>query len=336
MPPSSAARTGAAAFALALAAASSAVAADKVVFSLPVMSLTVASINIADEMGYWKEAGLDIEFPLIPGIGSSNAVLAGSVDFTIAAGPTMIRANARGQKLLGIATTLDRVQQEIVLSKAAADAAGITANSPIEKKAAALKGRKIAVDSFNSVVHSYLRFVARKGGVDPDRDITVTNMQGPVMLASLKSGAIDGFTLSLPWTIVPVADGSAIKIASSPRGDFPELEPFTYTVVVAKPDTCEKKASVCERLVAGLGRAQTFMHDKPDRSIEILQKRIKGIDPKVFAEAYELVRLSTPKSPRTEEAGMIKAQDYMVATGMMTAQEKVPSIKDLFTNKYVK
>jgi ABC-type nitrate/sulfonate/bicarbonate transport system substrate-binding protein len=311
-------------------------AAEDVSFSLPVVSLTVASIYVADDLGYWKSAGLNLTFPVIPGIGSTNAVLAGSIDFTISAGPTMIRANARGQKLVALATTLDRVQQEIVLSKSAAAASGITEASPLAQKAQALRGKRMAVDSFNSVVHSYLRYFARKGGVDPDRDITVTNAQGPVMLAGLKSGSIDGFVLSLPWTVIPVADGSAIKLVSSPRGDLPELEPFTYTVVVAKPDTCDKRPIVCEKLVAGLAKAQTYMREHPKESIAILQKHIKGTDPAVFEQAYELMRASTPKTPRTEEAGMVKAQDYMVATGMMTAQEKLASLRDLFTNKYIK
>jgi NitT/TauT family transport system substrate-binding protein len=315
---------------------SPALAADAVVFALPVVSLTVASVNIADDQGYWKSAGLDIQFPVIAGVGAINAVLASSADFSIASGPTMIRANAREQKLIGIATTLDRVQQEIVISKAVADAAGVTAASPIEKKAQAMRGKKIAVDSINSVVHSYLRFVARKYGIDPEREITVTSTQGPVMLAGLKNASIDGFVLSLPWTIVAVRDGSAISVASSPRGDFKELEPFTYTVVVAKPDTCDKKPTVCQRLVDGLAKAQVYMHDKQKESIAILQKRISGIDPQIFAEAYELVRASTPKSVKIDPVGMTKAQDYMVATGMMKAEEKLKSLEAIYTNRFVK
>jgi ABC-type nitrate/sulfonate/bicarbonate transport system substrate-binding protein len=320
-----------------LAAAGPAIAADTVSLALPVVSLTVAPTYIADEMGYWKEQGLDMKFPYIAGVGSNNALTAGSVDFAYTSGPTMIRGNARDQKTVAIATTLNRVQLEVVLSKAAAQAAGITAGSPMEKKAQALKGRTMAVDSVNSVVHSFLRYVARKGGVDPERDIKITSMQGPAALAAIKGGSIDGFTMSLPWPLIPVHDGTAIRLASGPRGDFPDLQPFAYITVVARPDYCGKNPSICERLVAGFAKALPYMREHPKESMEILKKRIpSNMSPEVFAEAYELVRLSTPASPRVEPPSLAKAQDYMIATGMMKEEERLPSVEKVINNTFVK
>jgi ABC-type nitrate/sulfonate/bicarbonate transport system substrate-binding protein len=330
-------RTFAAALAMVACAWTPVRAADTVSIALPVVSLTVSPTYIADEMGYWKELGLDMKFPLISGVGSNNALAAGSVEFAYTSGPTMIRGNARDQKTIAIATTLNRVQLELVMSKAAAQASGITADSPIEKKAQALKGKKIAVDSFNSVVHAFLRYVARKGGVDPDREITVTNAQGPVMLASLKSGAIDGFTLSLPFPLIPVHDGTAIRLASGPRGDFPDLQPFAYVLIVARPDYCDKNPSICQRVVAGISKAFTYIHEHPKESMAILQKRIPStMTPEVYAEAFELVRASTPRSPMVEEAAMTRAQDFMLNSGMMKPEEKFASLTALFTNKFAK
>jgi ABC-type nitrate/sulfonate/bicarbonate transport system substrate-binding protein len=313
-----------------------ALAADTVNLAIPVVSLTVSPIYIADEMGYWKDQGLDMKMPLIPGVGVNNALAAGSVEFAYTSGPTMIRGNARDQKSVAIATTLNRMQLELVMSKTAADAAGVTAASPIEKKAQALKGRTIAVDSFNSVVHSFLRYVARKGNVDPDRDIKVMNAQGPVMLAGIKNGSIDGFTLSLPWPLIPVADGSAVRLASAVRGEFPELQPFAYVVIVARPDYCEKNVSICKRLVAGLDKAYAYIHSHPKESAEILKRRIPSdVNPEVFDQAYKLVAESTPRSPRVEEASLSKAQDYMIATGMMKEEERLRSVSSVIDNRYL-
>ena len=329
-------RASLAALSLAALAASPAFAADTVSLALPVVSLTVSPTYVADEMGYWKEQGLDMKFPYIAGVGSNNALAAGSVEFAYTSGPTMIRGNGRDQKTLAIAATLNRVQLELVMSKAAAQAAGVTEKSTIQQKAQALKGKKIAVDSFNSVVHAFLRYVARKGGVDPDREITVTNAQGPVMLASLKSGAIDGFTLSLPWPVMAVHDANAVRLVSGPRGDFPELQPFAYIVIVTRPDYCDSHASICTRVVAGFAKALTYMREHPKESMAILEKRIpSNMDPAVAKEAFDLVYASTPASPRIEASSMARAQDFMIATGMMKESERLPSLDKVFTNKYV-
>ena len=206
----------------------------------------------------------------------------------------------------------------------------------MEKKAQALKGRTIAVDSINSVVHSFLRFVARKGGVDPDRDIKVTSMQGPAALAAIKTGAIDGFTMSSAVATDPRARGNAIRLVSGPRGDFPELQPFAYIAIVARPDYCEKNVSICKRVVAGLAKSLAYIREHPQESMAILKKRIPSdMDPAVFEESFKLVVASTPASPRVDEASMARAQDYMIATGMMKEEERLPSLAAVIDNKYL-
>jgi ABC-type nitrate/sulfonate/bicarbonate transport system substrate-binding protein len=139
----------------------------------------------------------------------------------------------------------------------------------------------------------------------------------------------------MPWPLIAVQETGAIRVASGPRGDLPELAPFAYNVIVAKPETCEKRPTVCQRLVAGLAQAFTFIHDRPKDSMAILAKHLPAMDPKIFAEGFEVQRQATPKSPRVQEQSLAKAQDFMLATGMLNAGEKVSSFKELYTNKYV-
>jgi len=184
------------------------------------------------------------------------------------------------------------------------------------------------------MVHAYLRYVARKAGVDPEREITITAMQGGALLAGLKSGSVAGFTFSLPWTVIPVNDGSAVRLVSSPRGDLPELNPFVYLLILTKPDYCDKKPAVCRSFVGGLEKAFAYMHDHPRESLEIVRKRLPEMDEKVLVESLDLVRLSTPKSARIEEATLVMAQQFMVGTGMMTEAEKLSSFADIYTNNF--
>jgi ABC-type nitrate/sulfonate/bicarbonate transport system substrate-binding protein len=318
-----------------IASGRTASADDEVTVAIPALSLSFSANYVAQDMGYWSKSGLAVKFVDIPGIGATNAVLAGSVDFANASGPTAIRAPARGQKLLSIATTANRMLIEVVLSKAAADAAHLTAETDVAKKIQAMRGKKMAVETVNSVVHGFLRYVARKGGVDPEKDITVTTLQPPAMLAALKSGAIDGFAMSMPWPLIPVREGAAIRVASGPRGDLPEIEPFAYNVIVTRPEVCDKRPTVCERLVSGLTQAFAFMHDNPKETMAVLAKRLPATDPAIFAEGFELQLASTPRSPRIEEASLVKAQEFMLATGMMNADEKLASFQSIYTNKFV-
>jgi ABC-type nitrate/sulfonate/bicarbonate transport system substrate-binding protein len=314
---------------------------EVVTLALPATNMGFAPAYVAAAKGFWQ--GLDVKMPVISGIGAMNAVLSKSADFSISSGLTIVRANIRGQKVVQIVNTMDGLIVELVVRKALADAAGITVDSPIEKRAAILKGKKIAVGGTpNALPHGYLRLFARKGGIDPERDVQIAVMQPDAAHAAVKSGQIDGFAETLPQPISALKDGSGTLISSGVRfgpggkGDFPELLPMALNGAMTRPDYCEAKPNVCERFVAGIVRAMNFLHDNPKESIEILHKAIPGMDPDVFEEAFKVIIQWMPRRGESDDARFAKAQDVMVIAGMIKPEEKLASFKDIYTNKFVK
>jgi NitT/TauT family transport system substrate-binding protein len=332
-----------AAFALATAIATPAMAADDVVLALPATNLGFAPAYVADAKGYWAKSGLNVKMPVIAGIGSMNAVLSKSADFSISSGLTIVRANIRGQKVVQIINTMDGLIVELVVRKALADAAGVTIESPIEKRAALLKGKRIAVGGTpNALPHGYLRLFARKGGIDPEKEVQIAIMPPDAAHAALKSGQIDGFSETLPQPISAIKDGSGVLLSSGIRygtgdkGDFPELVPLALNGVMTRADYCAEKESVCARFVAGVEEAMKFIHDNPKESLDILLKAIPGMNPAVFEEAFKLTVKWMPTKGTSDENRFTKAQEVMVTAGMIKPEEKLKSFKDIYTNKYVK
>jgi ABC-type nitrate/sulfonate/bicarbonate transport system substrate-binding protein len=274
----------------------------------------------------------------IQGVGAMNAVLSKSADFSNSSGATIIRANIRGQKVVAIANTFTGLIHEMVVSNKLAQDAGITRDSPIEKRAQALKGKKIAINAPNAIPHGMVRLFARKGGIDPERDLTVAIMAPEASFAALKSGAIDAFVQSLPWSLMPPRQGFGVSMMSNLRNnpDFPDLIPQIFNGIVTRPDMCTEKPTVCERLIAGYTEAMVWMHDKPKESLAILAKRLPGEDTAVLEEGFKLMVGWTPRAGRMDDAGWAKAQELMVIAGMIKAEEKLASFKDIYTNAYIK
>lgn len=320
----------------ALCATPAAAQMEQTTLAIPVLSLTFSPNYIAEEKGYWKEEGLEVKIQAIPGVGASNAVLAGSVDFTNTASSAFVRANARGQKLVAIANTIEKVQVEIVMSKAALEKRGFDPNAPVEKRAAALKGAKIAVDAPNSITHGYVKYAAKKAGLDPDRDVTVSPMAPPAMLAAIRSGQVDGLSMSRPWASVLRKEGIALTVASNPLGDFPELNPFNYNLIVTRPGFCESKPSVCRKLVNGFKKALTFMHENPAETGAILRRKFDKTDPALVDDALKAVIEGTPRTPLVKEEGFVSAQNYMLSAGIMKPEEKLASFAGIYNNAYAK
>src|SRR5262249_9121407 len=135
-----------------------------IVMALPAATLTFSAPFIAEDAGFFKKEGLKVSFRNIVGVGSVNAVIAGSADFTMGTGPVFLRAAAQGQRLYAIVNVIDRPLVELVLRKDVADAAGLNDKTSLAERARLMKGRTIAIQGVGSIVHAWQRLVAHRGG----------------------------------------------------------------------------------------------------------------------------------------------------------------------------
>ena len=307
---------------------------EEIILADPAFSMTFSAGYIASDLGLWQKHGIKVKTVAITGIGAINSVISGSSQFAQASGSSFGRATARGQKLIAIATTIDRPFAQIVLRKEMATAGGYDAKSALEKRGTLLKGRTIAVDSINSMIHAYVRLVAARSGLNPD-DIRVAPMAPASMLAAFQSKQIDGYAMSLPWPQKAVQDGEALLIASGPDGEPGDMIPFGHNMIVAKQETCEKRKSVCMAMGQSIKDAVAFIKTKPDEAFALLKKRFPTLDEKLLRASFEELKKVTPSPPAVSKAAIENAEKFNVDAGLLKADEKLKSYDGLFTNEFV-
>ena len=304
------------------------------VMAVPVVGLAFSLGYIADDLHLWEKHGVKIKTVEISGIGAMNSVISGSTDFTQSSGSAITRAAARGQRLIAIVATIDKPSVQVVLRKDLAAAAGFDPKAPLEQRALALRGRTIAVDAINSIIHAYVRFIAKRAGFDPE-DIRIAVMQPPNMLAAFQAKQIDGFAMAPPWVQKPLIDGDASLIVSGPDGDPADLSPFTNTAVAAKPETCVKRKALCAGVGKTFREAVGIMLDRPNEALAILQKRFPQLDERQLRAAFDDIRKITPRSLMVSKAGLENAERFNVEAGLLKPDEKLKSYDDLFTDEFV-
>jgi ABC-type nitrate/sulfonate/bicarbonate transport system substrate-binding protein len=283
-------------------------------------------------LGLFDKHGVRVKSVVIAGIGSTNAVISGNADFAQISAATLTRAAARGQRLLAIASTLNRVTVQLVLRKEFAQ--NFDPKAPLAQRAQLLRGRTIAVDSVNSILHAYALLVARRGNVDPN-SVRIATMAPTSVLAAYAARQIDGYSMSMPWPLPPVLDGSAVLLASGPDGDPSDMVPFGHNVVVAKPETCEKRKSACNKLGHAFAEAVGYMHEHPAESLALLKKRFAAFDDTLLTAAFGQILKGTPP-PAVSKAELENAEIYNVDAGLLRADEKLKSYDGLFTDAYVR
>lgn len=308
--------------------------AEETSIALPTLSLTFTSAYVAQDQGFWDQQGLNVKTVVIQGVGAPNAVIAGSVDFTLTTASTFGRAAARGQRMLVIADLLERPMMELVLSKDAATRGKFNAEAPLAERAKILKGKVIAIDGVATNLHAYAQLVALRGGLDPDKDIQFAPMAATNMPGALQSKAIDGFSSSLPWTIDAVRSGAAVMVASSPRGDLPELIPFNYSVLMTRPSLCEEQRSICEKMAHGFVLAAQFIRENAEGTIAVVKKRFPQTSDETLAAAVETIRGATPAEPIPTQAGFENSEKFNVNARVMKPEETLKSFEGLFTAEF--
>jgi len=306
-----------------------------ITMAMPNFTFTSTPNFIADELGLWAKYGLRVKIVQIQGVGATNAVIAGSADFVQAGGSTLTRAAARGQRLLAIANTAERNIVAITMRKETAEAAGFDAKAPLEKRAAVLRGKTFGVGAINANPHAYLLAVAARGGVKPD-ELRVTALEGNAMMAAFVNKQIDGMSNSPPWPLKPVVDGLSVVIASGPEGDPPNAINFAYNVVLAKPETCEKRKALCQGVGQVMKEAIAYMHSHPDEVRTILGKKFPNLEPKLIAAAFAEILKATPKVPVVTKESLGNADDFNIEAGMMKAEAKLKTYDGLYTDEFVK
>ncbi len=309
--------------------------AEDVVLAVPNVALTFAPGYLAEDLGLFAKHGLNVKSVMIAGIGSANAVISGSADFAEISGATLTRAAARGQRLLGIVSTLNRPTIQIVVRKEIASAAGFDPKAPLEQRVQLMRGHTIAVDSINSVIHAYVLLLARRAGYNPD-EIRIAPMAPNSAIAAFQTRQVDGFAMSMPWPLQPVLEGSAVVIASGSDGDPPDMYPFGHNVFVTKPETCERRKSACTKLGKAMVEAINTMLDRPAEALAVLEKRFAAFDAKLLAAGFAEIRKGAPRPPAITKADLENAELYNIGAGLLKPEEKLKSYDGLYTDEYVR
>lgn len=311
---------------------------EKTSLALPAVAFIFSTAYIAEDAGIYKAEGLEVKSQVITGIGSANAVISGSVDFSFSSGVTLTRAAARNQPVIAIANTFDRTGFWVLVSKKIADERHFDPNAPLAERAKIMKGLRFGVGAIQAIPHAYLKLIAKLGGLDGEKDIVVAGVSPPEQVGAMQRGAIDGVSSGPPVIEQLVHDGTAVIIANGTTGnvDPPSLKHVAANVLMTRQNFCGEHRSICVKMGHAMAKANAFMHEHPKEAMALLGKRLNVKDPAVLAEAYQNTLVSSPSPPLLDAQGLEAADELNIQAGFMKADEKLPSYTKIITNEFVK
>lgn len=241
---------------------------------------------VAFERGYFREAGLDVEFSFFQAAQPmAVAIASGDVGFGVTAisGGLISLAEKGAVKVIGGGLQEEKgIDGQLILASNAAFDAGVT--TP-----AALKGRTFGNTTAGSSFHYMASKIAAAEGFPGGIDL-VPLQKVPAIIGALKSGQVDA------WTIVPhigkplAASGAAKQIGWV--ADY--LPDYQVTTVFTSAETAAKDRAQAEAFIAAFAKgAADFNAALIDRTAgdEAAEEMTKLIHKYVYAdEDYEAAK----------------------------------------------
>jgi NitT/TauT family transport system substrate-binding protein len=229
---------------------------------------------VATAADFMKAEGLDVT--LVDTGGGTNsmaAMLGGSVDIAGLVMSDVILAVSKGQKLNAIAPLMSQYASDAVISTKAAEKIGLVPGMPLKERMARLKGLTLAISSRGSGTDKIWRYLLSLGGLDAEKDVSLTVVKLDQMCPALRSGQIDGFNTTAPANNQAVEDGIAVWAARPSQGEVPGIENFLYTVLCARPDYLDKNGDVAAALVRGMTKGSELIRKNSDAAGQFMHDR---------------------------------------------------------------
>ncbi|MEI4472317.1 ABC transporter substrate-binding protein [Frigidibacter sp. MR17.24] len=272
-------------------------------------------IYVADTMGYFEDEGLKVTTQTMKSSAIMAAVIGGDVDIYPGTPSAGLRAASQGTDIRIFGTLLDQYASNMVITGEKAKELGLTADSTLDERIAALKGLTIAVTGAGSGTHQLALYLLKRGGMNPDRDATIMFIGGSrEILAAFENDRIDGFILSNPTSDTAVMDMDGFLMFDMVNGAIEELNGYPYITLDAREAWLKEDPARATAFVTAIAKAQQAIRD-PERGHEVRDKvyaaHLEQFDKKLFDAAWDNMALAYPETPVITEAMLNKAIDYL-------------------------
>ena len=328
-----------AALALSLTLTSAAPAADKVILTQPVDSLSFFPIYVGRIKGFFKEEGLTLDVKATAGGGPHlTAVLAGKAEFTASPGTYQLNALNSGKRAIGFVDLLRRNIIGMVIHKDAAKKAGIKDGMPLMEKVKRAKGLKVGVTRPGALTDVLARNLLGRAMMKVPADVRILAVGGGgTMLPAFKNRKIDIFAISTPHPERMLSQGLGIWFVNWAAGEDKAIKEFMMTAVMATPKLMKERPRLVKRMARAVMKSQKYIQKT---SIEQLTKDMtpffgKRVTPEALRISVATVKGAVnPTGKMTDEA--VQTTFNIMKSGGKLKNLKSVKRSDVWTDEFLK
>ncbi len=284
-----------------------------------------AGIYMAQKLGYFEEAGLDVEIqtpsdPAAP----LKLLAAGRSDLAISYEPEVMLAHEQGLDIQAVAAIVNRPLTSMIWLKKS----GIGG-------VAGLRGKTIATAGI-PYQDAYLKTILARAKLKPSDVKTVNVGFGllPALLGGRAEAMLGGFS-NVEGVDLRLRGAEPVVTAVDKLG----VPTYDELVLVARRKQLEDDPQAIRLFVAALARGTAAAADNPEAAAKALLEANPDLDPKLTrAELAATLPLLAPARGEQRPYGYMSPARWREFTGWMRDNELIdglPATSDLLSNDYL-
>ena len=286
---------------------------------------------LAEQLGEYKKAGLDVEIVDFKGGSQSlTAVIGGSADVVSGYFDHCVNLAAKNQPLIAFVTYDRYPGLVLVVSPAHKDEI---------KSIKDLAGKKVGVSAPGSSTDFFLKYLLKKNGVDPNATAVIGVGLGATAVAAMEQGQIDAAVMLDPSVTLLQGKFKDLKILSDTRtqkdtqavfgGDYPGGALYT------KADWIAKHPKETQALTTAIVNTLNWVHSHtPEEVMAKMPPNLVGPDKAGYLAALKntIPMYSTTGKMDPKGAAAVLA---VFSLGSEAVAKANIDVSKTYTNKYV-
>jgi NitT/TauT family transport system substrate-binding protein len=272
----------------------------------PAASLSQTPFYVAQERGYYKEEGLDVNLIVMSAPVANLALIAQNVEFSTV--PTAaLSAALRGAPLRIIFNAFYRPLVWLY-------------SKPDMRAVKDLKGKRVGVAGIGSGPDHLLRELLRQNGLEPGRDVTILGLGVQSNLyTALSTANIDASVFVIPWNFT-ARDAGFFELVSFLHQDTVQFQGS----IVLRDELFRNDPAMTEKFLRATMKGLLYVRANRNGTIAVLAGNLK-VDEKTAAKIYDLGKSALTPDGTVNEAAQKKAVDFIAR--VQAVKEAGPSDK---------
>lgn len=275
-------------------------------------------IYVAKENGYFKDEGLDVELITFKdGPVELQSALNGEIDFAVLSTEPVLIAYDKGLKSKILMSTLKNKPFMIVANKSITD---------IKQ----LKGKKVAAGTPGSSPYAFVSSILKKNGLEPNKDVTLVNMDYGASLTALDNNQIQATFLDS--TRINQSDLNNINVLvdtvdPKTHKEIYNTDKYEASIVVASDEYINDNKETTQKFTNAMLKAMKWQQENSDEKIaEVIKPYFAELD---MVDIIKLTRSSLSADGMISQEGYDAMEKFALDEGLIKKKISFNDIIDL-------